>query len=245
MLDEIDARQLRAEACLAAALAALEGTGPSRDAARRLCAEMGFRGAGRFGRGLADELGFLLGALGESGRDLDAIVESSEGLHAARAVVAEGEARRAFAAALEALEAELRASRLRRAPSQTAMKALEAIEEYRIDGAALLASAAPGELAGAWGPLRRLRDSLNARLAGPLGDLMRAAKDALEALLEADAQVRSRDRLGRGLPLNATRKRGGCWSRAGRRSRQGWRIAARSAMRYRRCRPRTGCFAST
>jgi len=202
VLDEVDARQLRADACLAAALEALEGTGPLRDAARRLCAELGFRGAGRFGRGLADELSFLLAALGESGREVSEVVDSTPALHAANAVAGEGEARRAFAAALDDLESELRAARLRRAPSPTAIKALSGIEDYRARGAAAVAAAPPGELAQAWRQLRGLRGSLPRSLAGRAGELMRAAREGLETLLEADAQVRSA-RLSRELALMA------------------------------------------
>src|SRR5207244_12769579 len=115
----------------AAGRAGLEGTGPLRGAARKLCAELGFRGAGRFGRGLADELSSLLASLGESGREVAEVVESTPALHAGNAVASEGEARRAFVAALDDLESELRASRMRRAPSPTAIKALAGIEDYR------------------------------------------------------------------------------------------------------------------
>ena len=191
VLDEIEARQFRADACLAACLEALESSGPVREAARRLCAELGFRGSGRFGRGLADELSSLLAILGESGRGVDDLVESTPALHAKTAVAAEGDARRAFSAALDDLESELRASRLRRAPSQTAMNALEAIEAYRARGAAVVA-AAPGELTSAWADLRPLRDALTPRtLSGRVGDLLRAARESLDGWLEADAQVRS------------------------------------------------------
>jgi len=202
VLDEVEARQLRADACLGAALEALEGTGPLRDAARRLCAELGFRGAGRFGRGLADELASLLAALGESGREVAEVVDATPALHAGNAVAAEGEARRAFAATLDDLESELRAARLRRAPSPTAIKALSGIEDYRARGAAAVAAAPPGELAQAWRQLRGLRWSLPRSLAGRAGELMRGAREALEMLLEADAQVRSA-RLSRELALVA------------------------------------------
>src|SRR5262249_10137787 len=117
VLDEVEARQLRADACLAAALEALEAAGPVRDAARRLCAELGLRGPGRFGRGLSDELSSLLSSFGESGLTIEEAVDSTALLHAGTAVAAQGEARRAFAAALDDLESELRAARLRRAPS--------------------------------------------------------------------------------------------------------------------------------
>ena len=200
VLDEVEARQLRADACLAAALEALEATGPLRDAARKLCAELGLRGPGRFGRGLADELSSLLASLGESGREVADAVESTPLLHAGNAVAAEGEARRAFAAALDDLESELRAARLRRAPSPTAIKALCAIEEYRGGGASAVATAAPGELAQTWGQIRALRPFLSRTLSGRTGDLMRAARETLDALLEADAQVRSA-RLSRELAL--------------------------------------------
>ncbi len=206
VLDEVEARQLRADACLATALEALEGTGPVRDAARKLCAELGLRGSGRFGRGLADELSALLASLGECGREVAEVVESTPALHAGNAVAAEGEARRAFAGALDDLESELRAARLRRAPSPTAIKALSGIEEYRAAGASAVAAAPPGELAQAWAQIRPLRPALPRTLGGRTGELMRAAREALEALLEADAQVRSA-RLSRELALLAAEAR--------------------------------------
>src|SRR5437764_9129792 len=203
VLDEVEARQLRADACLAASLESLESTGPLRDAARRLCAELGFRGSGRFGRGLADELSSLLSTLGESGREVAQIVEATPPLHAAAAVAGEGEARRAFSAALDDLESELRAARVRRAPSQTAINALHAIDEYRARGASAVGASVPGELLGAWVHLRPLREVLVPRaLTGRIGALLRAARETLDALLEADAQVRSA-RLARELALVA------------------------------------------
>ncbi|HWE22351.1 MAG TPA: UvrD-helicase domain-containing protein, partial [Myxococcales bacterium] len=203
VLDEIDARQMRADSCLAAALEALEGTGPVREAARRLCAELGFRGSGRFGRGLSDELASLLASLGESGREVAQVVDATPALHAATAVAAEAEARRAFGSALDDLESELKAARLRRAPSQTALRTMEAIGEYRARGATAVAAAPPGELSQAWPHLRPLRDALVTRgIAGATGDLIRAAREAVDELLEADAQVRS-GRLARDLALVA------------------------------------------
>jgi len=65
VLDEDQARALLRPSCEAAVLRALE---ESSDAARRLCAEMGFRGQGKFGSGVVDELAALLSSLAESGR---------------------------------------------------------------------------------------------------------------------------------------------------------------------------------
>ena len=69
VLDEEEARRWVREACEATALRALEGAlgAPLREAARRLCAEMGLRTQGKFGIGLADELAALLQKLGETG----------------------------------------------------------------------------------------------------------------------------------------------------------------------------------
>jgi len=64
VLDELEGRRVLREACEQAALHALEAGDAG---ARRLCAEMGLRAQGKFGAGLADELGRLLGALAESG----------------------------------------------------------------------------------------------------------------------------------------------------------------------------------
>ena len=131
------------------------------------------------------------------------MVDATPALRAGVAVAAEADARRAFAAALDDLESELRAARVRRAPSQTAIRALDAIDEYRARGASAVAAAPPGDLSAAWPHLRGLRDALVPRgLAGRTGDLLRAARDALDAVLEGDAQVRSA-RLARDLALIA------------------------------------------
>src|SRR5262249_44227034 len=53
------------------------------------------------------------------------------------------------------------------------------------------ASAPPGELAEAWPQIRPLRAAFPRTLGGRLGELMGAAREAFEAFLEADAQVRS------------------------------------------------------
>ena len=68
VLDEEQARRLVREACEGTALRALEGAlgATQREAARRLCAEMGLRTQGKFGIGLADELAALLQKLGEA-----------------------------------------------------------------------------------------------------------------------------------------------------------------------------------
>src|SRR6267378_4593054 len=61
VLDEEQGRLFLREACEGTALRALEGAlgAPLREAARRLCAEMGLRTQGKFGIGLADELAAL------------------------------------------------------------------------------------------------------------------------------------------------------------------------------------------
>ena len=105
VLDERAGRRALREACEDAALDALSGSlGPEvRERARRLCAELGFRGSGRFGTGLADELERLCGALGESGRDAAALADESEGLDPALCARAFDDARRGLQVALEAL----------------------------------------------------------------------------------------------------------------------------------------------
>src|SRR5207237_4858683 len=99
-LDEQQARRLLRDACEDTALRALEGAlGPElRSAARRLCAEMGLRGQGKFGVGLADELASLLGATGEAG----ALPAAPD---AAAALEEDAQARRALTAAMAALRA--------------------------------------------------------------------------------------------------------------------------------------------
>src|SRR5207302_9200250 len=62
-LDEEQARKLLRESCEATVLRALE---EGSAAARRLCVEMGFRGQGKFGSGLSDELAGFFSAIGES-----------------------------------------------------------------------------------------------------------------------------------------------------------------------------------
>src|SRR5207302_8511178 len=64
-LDEHQAREILRESCESSVLRALEQGSP---AARRLCAEMGFRAQGKFGSGLADELAGFIAATAESGR---------------------------------------------------------------------------------------------------------------------------------------------------------------------------------
>src|SRR2546421_41034 len=109
---------------------------PWRSALPRMSPRSSLSWRGRYhprpsGRGLADELAALLASLGESGREVGEVVEATPALHAAAAGAAEGDARRAFANALDELESELRAARVRRAPSQTAIKALDAIADFR------------------------------------------------------------------------------------------------------------------
>ncbi len=185
-LDELEARALARESCEAAALEALEG-GPLEPAARRLSAELGFKG-GRFTRGLAEELVSLLRALGESGRDAAALVASTPGLSEPLAVAEDGRARSALLAAIDALEAGARAPGKR---SDSAAQALDLCATFRSRLWPQIGSAPTGELRLA---LRALRE-LDARLApkgpGSRSDAMKALRDAYRATLEADAQVRA------------------------------------------------------
>lgn len=192
MLDENDARRFLAEACENATLEALEGrAGPEREqAARRLCAELNFRGGGRFGRGLAEELAALLSSLGESGRRVSELFTATTGLSARSAAAGDERARAELAFAIDALDFAARAAGGKRGPSVTAQRALDAVAHFRRVGSAALAGTAPGELANAWAALRPTTAQLR-KGSGPVAEAAGKAKDALEALLEADAQVRS------------------------------------------------------
>ncbi|HYS09126.1 MAG TPA: UvrD-helicase domain-containing protein [Myxococcales bacterium] len=170
VLDEEQARRLLRDACETTALDALEGTLGTelRDAARRLCAEMGLRTQGKFGAGLADELSGLLRKLGESGASPLQLVPD------ARAAVEDDlRARRGFELALGNLRAALAQAGKDAPPSPG-----PALDAY-----------APGQLAQAWREIRRCSPAaLQAR--GSEKEAIAAAKEAFEALLDADAGVR-------------------------------------------------------
>ena len=179
LLDEARSRRLLAAACETASLRALEGAlGPEAEAAaRRLCAEMGLRTPGQFGSGLADELVSVLAAMGESG----ATVASVPAQPLPAALDDDGRARRELIAALASLRAALQPARA----SKTAQAAAEALSAFRAEALAY----APGELASAWPVLRAAHSKLPGRT-GPLAEAVGAAREAFEALLDADAGVR-------------------------------------------------------
>ncbi len=194
LLDEAQARRILREACEADSLRALEGAlGPERErAARRLCAEMGFRGQSKFGGGgLADELAALLSALGESGRAPQPVEE-------ARCLEADARARDDLRLAMASLEAALSNG----GATKTALNAADAVVAFR--GAAL--AHAPGELARDWPSLRGAYEKVCGRTGGALAESVAAAKAAFEALLEGDAGVRAA-RLARDLALVAASAR--------------------------------------
>ena len=170
VLDEEQARHLLREACESSALGALEGAfGPSlQDAARRLCAEMGFRTQGKFGAGLADELSSLLQKLGETGVSPLELVPDPRA-----AIEDDGRARRGFERAL----ADLRA-----AFSEAGRDAPP------FPGAALDAYA-PGQLQKLWRDIRRC-SPMHLKAQGAEKDAIAAAKEKFEELLDADAGIR-------------------------------------------------------
>jgi len=170
VLDEEQARRFVREACEGTALRALEGAlgAPLREAARRLCAEMGLRTQGKFGIGLADELAALLQKLGETG--------TSPSKHVPDPRAADDDdarARRQLDRALMDLRAALSRSGKDAPP---------------LPGPALDAYP-PGQLAQAWRDVRRC-SPLHLRAQGPDKEVIRAARDAFEGLLNADAGVR-------------------------------------------------------
>ena len=183
LLDEAQARRALREACESVALRALSGQSgaEAEEAARRLCIEMGLRAQGDFGSGLADELLALLAALGESGRSPRQAVEQTRGLapHAARDD--DARARRDLLAAMDALRAALKGA----LPSKASQPIADALAAFRPGALAY----APGELASTWPSLRSAFEKLPARK-GQFADVVGAAKDAFEALLDADAGVR-------------------------------------------------------
>jgi ATP-dependent helicase/nuclease subunit A len=170
VLDEEQARRFVREACEGTALRALEGAlgAPLREAARRLCAEMGLRTQGKFGIGLADELAALLQKLGETGASPSKLVPDPRA-----AAVDDARARRQLDRALMDLRTALSKSGKDAPP---------------LPGPALDAYA-PGELPKAWRDVRRC-SPLHLRAQGPDKEVILAARDAFEALLNADASVR-------------------------------------------------------
>jgi ATP-dependent exoDNAse (exonuclease V) beta subunit len=190
LLDELEARGLAREACESAVLDALEG-GPLEGAARRLCAEMGFSGAGKFSRGLADELQTLLRALGESGRSAVALVESTAGLSEPLALSAEAQARSQLLRTIDALEA--CASTLgKRGLLSKAAGTAPFCTEFRERLWPAIARAPAGELREAALAVTALTKQLGALgQSKQIADEKQAVAAAVEALLEADAHVRA------------------------------------------------------
>ena len=170
VLDEQQSRRLLRGACETTALRALEGAlaVPLQSAARRLCAEMGLRAQGKFASGLADELAGLLQRLGESGTSPLRLLPD-----AGAAEAGDARARRELERATDGLRAALARSgrEAPRAPGPT------------------LQAVAPGQLARAWRELRSC-SPLRLRAQGPDKEAIVAAREAFEALLDADAGVR-------------------------------------------------------
>ena len=190
LLDEVDSRRLLHDACDETVLQALDGRlGAEREsAARHLCAEFGFRGGGKFGAGLADELIAVVTALGESGRDARELVESTAGLSFERAAAGFARAMAGVPIELAALAA---AAREKGGGSYSGQKAAEALAAFHSGGAAALDAAEPGKLALVWQPLRAVSAALVKKGSGVLPDAIGAACKALDALCEADAGVRA------------------------------------------------------
>ena len=203
VLDERDAARLLQDSAEATVLRALDGAfgDDLRQAARRLCAELGFRSKGKFGSGLADEIRGLLARLGESGTTPEELVARSPGLDPAVALEADLHARRDLEAAAVALERALPGARGSRKTDETAR---EMVRCLRGGGLAALAEAKPGGLAQAWPALRGAWERSGGTLGGPLEEPVRAARTALKALREADVAFRASG-LSRDLAALATR----------------------------------------
>jgi ATP-dependent helicase/nuclease subunit A len=171
VLDETQARRLLREACEIVALRALEGAlGPDlREGSRRLCAEMGLRTQGKFGAGLADEMAALLAKLGETGTSPLKLLREAQ-----VALDDDARARRQLDRAMANLRAALVASGKEAPPLPG-----PALETYP-----------PGQLAQAWREVRRC-SPLNLRSQGTDKEAIAAAKEAFEAVLNADAGVRA------------------------------------------------------
>ena len=182
VLDEPLARRKLRLACEAVSLRALEGAfGPERQAAaRRLCAEMGLRTLAQFGSGLADELVAVLSTLAESGRTVESIVAGTPDLSTQAALAEDSRAKRSLISAMAAL----RKVRIGDA-TRASQSAAEAAALFRPDAL----ECTPGELGSKWPLLRACQARLPAK-AGPMADSIAAAKEAFEAVLDADAGAR-------------------------------------------------------
>jgi ATP-dependent helicase/nuclease subunit A len=175
VLDEIQARRLLVDCCETAVLGALAAGGPG---VLRLCGEMGLRNQGKFGSGLVDELVTLLSALGESGQSPSKLVEGCAAISREAALEDDRKARDDLVVAMVNLRAALP-----RLPSKSTGTAAEAIALFcKLDHP-------PGELGRIWPRLAACQARIPAAR-GALADEARAAKDAFEALLDADAGVR-------------------------------------------------------
>jgi len=197
VLDEIEAKRLRAETSLATILDALDGEGRLQEAARDLCEDLGLSG-GRFGGGLASELESLLGLVAESGRTAREVIEATPALDERAAIGAFSEARSELFESIQALEDAL-AKCVSNRGAKTFGLATSVLERFRAGVGPLLA-AAPGDLASATFAMQAI--GALPRVVAGVGDLGARVCDAREKLLEADAQVRS-CRLSRKLALLA------------------------------------------
>ncbi|HZR09111.1 MAG TPA: UvrD-helicase domain-containing protein [Myxococcales bacterium] len=170
LLEEQQSRRLLREACDGIALQALEGRlgAPLRDAARRLCAEMGLRTQGKFGVGLADEIADLLQKLGESGTAPLRLLPDPK-----KAALDDQRARRELERALGSLRATM-AQNGKEAPASPG----PALDAY-----------APGQLATVWKELRRC-SPYRLRAQGAEKESILAARQAFDGVLDADAGVR-------------------------------------------------------
>jgi ATP-dependent exoDNAse (exonuclease V) beta subunit len=178
VLDEAQARRTLADACERAVLEALASEDQR---GLRLCSEMGLRTQGRFSAGLLDELVSLLSALGESGRDPRELVEETEGL---RPEVGRRDDQRAR-------------ERLFQAVAELAKKVpLESLGDLDFT---------PGALHTVWPRLRRIRAQIPAARGG-MKEVAEEARNAFDALLDADAGIRGAT-LARDLAALASRAR--------------------------------------
>jgi len=187
VLDPLDAQLLLAETCERAVLDALEGDGPRRAAAERLCGETGLRKAGQFGTGVVEDLLRLIAALGESGRTPDELIAATPGLDP----IAAGDGLRATRAdlsrALDGLAAALPGAKA----SSSSEKAARALALFRRDVQPALGGAGAFELRALWPALTRAQGELPNKGKNDLGLAVGAVKEAVCALEEADAAMRA------------------------------------------------------